>query len=249
MGPIDATTPMRSDDFDRARQETIRYHEEFYATSSVGQAGTWLAQPHPMLFDALRRLPQGSAITAYDLGAGIGRHTLPMLRRLPTGSDVYAVDLLQSALDRISKASTSGNGCVLHTVQADLAEFAFPAPADLVIVFSAIEHLPGKEPIRVLLKRIREAIKPGAVVAVGIVADRFEVGSDGRRRPALLESGLSVVETHELLAEVFRGLEIDYLRTDRSQVEERRDGERYTLHSKLVTFLARQPIQVDPRGT
>lgn len=227
-----------NDAFARARDETVRYHEEFYASAAVGEAGTWLAEPHQLMVDALERLPHRRMVTAYDLGAGIGRHTLPMLSRLPTGSEVYAVDLLQSALDRISSVAVPEGGTTLHTVQCDLADFSFPTPADFVIAFSAIEHLPGERAIRVLLERIRAALNPEGVVAVGIIADRFEVREDGTSRGALLESGLSAATAGHLLEDVFDAFRVDYLRSTLAEVDEERDGEPYTLRSTLVTFLA-----------
>jgi hypothetical protein len=33
-------------EFERARHETVRYHEALYSTAGLGQAGTWLARPH-----------------------------------------------------------------------------------------------------------------------------------------------------------------------------------------------------------
>lgn len=235
------TTGLDADDFERARQETVRYHEEFYADASVGQAGTWLADPNSLLSDAFERLPTDRPVTAYDLGAGVGRHTLPMLSRLPEGSTVYAVDLLRSALDDVGAATSGGEAVTLRTVHADLADFEFPTAADLVMVFSAIEHLPDEQAIRALLERIRAAMTPGGVVAMGIVADRFEVTSDGTPRPALLESGLSASAARDMLAGVFDGSTVGYLRTNPSAVEEERDGEHYTLKSSLVTFLAQGP--------
>ena len=40
-------------EFERARRETVRYHEELYASATLGQAGTWLAKPHRLMADAL----------------------------------------------------------------------------------------------------------------------------------------------------------------------------------------------------
>jgi tRNA G37 N-methylase Trm5 len=54
--------------------------------------------------DALDLVPSGKPVVAYDLGAGIGRHTIPLLRELPDGSDVFAVDLLPSALRALENA-------------------------------------------------------------------------------------------------------------------------------------------------
>lgn len=230
-----------SEDFQRARRETIRYHEQLYASAEVGTPGTWLAEPHPLLAEALRRLQPVGPVTAYDLGAGVGRHTLPMLRVLPAGSQVYAVDLLQSALDRIDPAVSPDMPAELHTVRADLADFAFAAAADLVFAFSAVEHLPDVPAIRALLTRIRSATKPAGVVALGVVADRVEIRDDGSRRPALLESALTADAARQELTEAFAGFSVDRLRSDPAQVREERDGESYLLGSTLVTFLAARP--------
>src|SRR5579875_2112617 len=117
-------------EFERARRETIRYHEELYGATGLGQPDAWLKKPHPLVFDALRLLSPEHPVTAYDLGAGIGRHTAPMMRLLPAGSHVHAVDLLASALRRL-EATVPRRGSTLHTQQADLADFVFPTASDL----------------------------------------------------------------------------------------------------------------------
>jgi trans-aconitate methyltransferase len=165
-----------------------------------------------------------------------------MMQRLPTGSEVYAVDLLSSALKSLADAVPSDIRTVLGTRQADLNDFAFETPADLVLAFSAIEHLPDLEAIRRLLQRIRAALMPGGVVAIGIAADRFEQDRSGLRRPALLESGISSAEAIELLSDVFEGLEVIYREARPASVHEAREGESYTLTSTLVTWLGTRPI-------
>ena len=48
-------------------------------------------------------------VHAYDLGAGVGRHTLPIVAGLPTGSRVTAVDLIPSALaNLVDNAAAAG---------------------------------------------------------------------------------------------------------------------------------------------
>lgn len=229
---------LRSEEFERARRETVRYHEELYAAAELGDAGTWLAQPHPLLFDALELLPADRPLVAYDLGAGIGRHTIPMLRLLPPGSQVYAVDLLPSALDQLEQQVPAGTTTALHTRAVDLVDFELTAPADLVFAFSAIEHLPSAAAVRTLLQRIAAALNPGGVVALGIIADRFEIRGDGTRRPALLESELSIEAARELLGETFADLTVEQLHLRPADVREERDGESYTLAATLLTFLA-----------
>lgn len=229
--------------FERARRETIRYHEGLYASAALGQAGTWLAKPHRLMADALQLVPSGKPVVAYDLGAGIGRHTIPLLQELPGGSDVYAVDLLPSALRSLENAVPPGTRTHLHTRPADLDSFEFEAPADLILAFSAIEHLRDITTVRSLLDRVRAATRPGGVVAIGIVADRVEVDEQGRRHPALLESAMSAAAATALLTSAFTGFDVTYQRLGPAQVRENRGEDTYTLTSTLVTWLATQPEQ------
>lgn len=227
--------------FGRARRETVRYHEELYASATLGQAGTWLAKPHRLMADALKLVSSGKPVVAYDLGAGIGRHTIPLLRELPAGSEVFAVDLLPSALHKLENAVPPGIRTHLQTRPADLDGFEFEAPADLILAFSAIEHLRDLKAVRSLLDRVRAATRPGGVVAVGIVADRVEIDDHGRRRPALLESAMSTPEATGLLSDVFSDFDVTCQRFSPAQVREERGEDTYTLTSTLITWLAARP--------
>lgn len=223
--------------FARARRETVRYHEDFYSSAVMGQAGTWLARPHRLLRDSLSQVRSHEPAIAYDLGSGPGRHTIPLLQQLPPGSEVYAVDLLSSALRSLRDAVPPGLRTVLHTRQADLDDFAFQAPADLVLAFSVIEHLPDLDVIRQLLNRVRTAVTSAGVVAIGIVADRFEIDDSGDQRPALIESPLTSAQVADLLSGVFGDFTVVYQEASPACVREDRDGKTYTLASTLITWL------------
>lgn len=236
-------------EFERARRETVRYHEELYSSAGLGQAGTWLASPHRLLLDALAHIPSGRPVIAYDLGAGVGRHTIPMMQQLPVGSEVYAVDLLASALHSLRCSVPPGLSTVLHTRHADLDDYQFETHADLVLAFSAIEHLPAVEAIRGLLGRVHAAVRPGGVVAIGIVADRIEIDSKGNPRPALIESAISAATATQLLSSAFGAFDVIYQKARPAGVREDRQGESYTLASTLLTWLATRPASPgSPRG-
>ncbi|MDT0157856.1 class I SAM-dependent methyltransferase [Microbacterium sp. ARD32] len=227
-------------DFHDARRETIRYHDELYANASLGDEGTWLARPHPLIHEAIALVADDRPVVAYDLGAGIGRHVVPLLERLPDGSQVHAIDLLDSAVERLRALTPASGSRTLHVQRADLADVTFEQPADLIFAFSAVEHLPGTAAIGGLFARIRSALAPGGVVALGIVADRYEVDAQGERRPALLESALSTQDVDTLVADAFPDLQTVSHGTRPALVEEQRDGETYTLGSTLVTWIGRQ---------
>ena len=141
---------------------------------------------------------------------------------------------------RLENAVPPGIRMHLHTCPADLDGFEFETPADLILAFSAIEHLRDLRAVRRLLDRVRAATKPGGAVAIGVVADRVEVDDRGHRRPALLESAMSTSEATGLLSGVFSDFDVTYQRLGPAQVREERGEDTYTLTSTLITWLARR---------
>jgi len=235
---------MSENGFEEARRETVRYHRELYASASLGQPGTWLAGPSGLLDDVLVHVRKDRPLVAYDLGAGIGRHTIPMLRLLPKGSEVVAVDLLPEALRRLEASVPEGVRTTLRTVAADLLDFEFDRPADLVLAFSAIEHLPDVSAIRRLLDRIARATAGGGAIAIGVVADRAERTDDGARRPALLESQVTSTTAQRALSEAFAGFDVQESSLTPTRVREARGNESYWLESTLVRFIATKPVSM-----
>ena len=184
MGVLPGDGTVAMDDFVRARRETIRYHETLYMSTSLGTQGSWLARPHPLVMDSLRLITH--PVHAYDLGAGVGRHALPLVAGLPTGSRVTAVDLIPSAVAKlVDNAASAGLSDRVETVNADLESWAFPADdAGLIVAFSALEHVSSLDAFCAILERCRVATIPGGVNVIGIVADREEVTASGARRAA-----------------------------------------------------------------
>jgi SAM-dependent methyltransferase len=229
------------DEFARARAETIRYHETLYRSPSLGTCGSWLAHPHPLVMDSLDLVTR--PVHAYDLGAGVGRHTLPMVAGLPTGSRVTAVDLIPSALaSLVENATAAGLSNRIETVKADLESWAFPAAdAGLIIAFSALEHVSSLAAFCATLERCRAATIPGGVNVIGIVADREEVSSAGARRAALIELPLSGEHALNVLHRCFTGWEIHADETIPAAVTEGRKGAQHELRSTLIKFVAQAP--------
>jgi tellurite methyltransferase len=237
--PGDGTVAI--DEFVRARRETIRYHETLYQSTSLGTRGSWLAHPHPLVMDSLGLVTH--PVHAYDLGAGVGRHTLPIVAGLPTGSRVTAVDLIPSALARlVENAAAARLSNRVETVNADLESWAFPADdAGLIIAFSALEHVSSLDAFCAILERCRAATIPGGVNVIGIVTDRDEVTASGARRAALIELPLSGEQARSVLRRCFAGWEILVDETLPAAVTEERNGARHELRSTLIKFVAQAP--------
>jgi SAM-dependent methyltransferase len=229
------------DEFARARAETIRYHETLYRSTSLGTRGSWLAHPHPLVMDSLGLVTH--PVHAYDLGAGVGRHTLPIVAGLPTGSRVTAVDIIPSALaSLVENTAAAGLSNCVETVNADLESWAFPADdAGLIVAFSALEHVSSLDAFCAILERCRGATIPGGVNVIGIVADREEVSSSGARRAALIELPLSGEQALSALRRCFTGWQIHVDETIPAAVTEERNGVLHELRSTLIKFVAQAP--------
>lgn len=225
--------------FHRGRSETIRYHEELYAHAELGVPGSWLARPHPLVLAGLWTARESGPIVAYDLGAGVGRHTVPMAQGLADGSRVIAVDLLQTAIDRLrTNCARAGVEDAVVPVVHDLETFDPADDAGLVVAFSAIEHVSSVEAMRRLLTRMASMTHPGGVHVIGVVCDRTEVAPNGTSRPAIVEFPLTSEAALAVVDRTYSGWDVRRRTTRPSRVAETRDGERYEMISTLVELVA-----------
>lgn len=103
--------------------------------------------------------------TIADVGAGSGTGTLALARRFPAAG-VTAIDQSPVMLNRLAAAATgAGVADRVHVVRADL-DAVWPSAVgglDLAWAASSLHHL--RHPDR-LLGALREAIKPGGLLAV-----------------------------------------------------------------------------------
>ncbi|WP_050347125.1 class I SAM-dependent methyltransferase [Arsenicicoccus sp. oral taxon 190] len=228
--------------FDEGRAETIRYHEELYSAPEAHDPDAWLNQPAPIVMGALQHLDRTRPVRVYDLGAGSGRHTIPLARTLPSGSRVVAVDLLDTAVQSLKeRAARESVADVVIPVVADQEGYRFDrGPADLVLGVSTLEHVSSVEAFRDLLARMRDATAPGGVVVLVIATDRHEV-ADGETRPAQAELALTTEEAVRIVDEVYA----DWTEHRRDEspfgVTEERDGRSYELRSVNVRRVLQRP--------
>jgi tellurite methyltransferase len=230
--------------FAGGRAETLRYHEDLYASTPLGAANSWLLEPDQLVLKAIELSRGANPILAFDLGAGVGRHTIPMAQGLAAGSKVIAVDVIPSAIAHLkTNCAAAGVSDMVTPVVGDLEKFTFDTNmvAGLIVGFSAVEHVSSITAMRALLCRCAAATAPGGLVALGIFADRIEELVDGTIRPALVEFDLDSTTVHTMLDEVFSSWIIEYTHTGAEHVHEERDGIPYKLESTLIQFIGRKP--------
>ncbi|WP_392468086.1 class I SAM-dependent methyltransferase [Arsenicicoccus cauae] len=230
--------------FDEGRDETIRYHEELYSAPDTKDPDAWLNRPAPIVMDALAHLDRSRPIRVYDLGAGSGRHAIPLARTLPTGSRVVAVDLLELPIQQLKeRAAHESVADVIIPVVADQETYEFDrGEADLVVGVSTLEHVSSVEAFRGLLERMRDATAPGGVDVLVIATDRHEV-ADGETRPAQTELDLGADEAIRIVDEVYAGWTEHRRDESGFGVTEERDGRAYELRSVNVRRVLQRPTR------
>lgn len=224
------------------RAETVRYHREFYRRHGLFQPGSWLAQPSPFVLRCAQAVNTDRPVRAYDLGCGVGRHTIPLARLLPPGSSVLGVDLLTEAITTLmDNATTAGVADRIHGIVADLETLQLPAlSADLIVGCSALEHVSSPESFQELLLRCQQATRVGGVHALTIATDRYEQLPDGAIRPALAEMQLSSAAAEHIIMRSYQDWELLELCWRDDAVAEERHGQRYELRHRTLELGARR---------
>lgn len=118
------------------------------------------------LTDRLAALADGRPVRRIlDLGSGPGTGTLALLERFPD-AEIVAVDLSPQMLHRLrGRLAERGAADRVRTVEADL-DAPWPdldGPFDLVWTAAALHHLTDPA---AALARMREALRPGGILAV-----------------------------------------------------------------------------------
>jgi SAM-dependent methyltransferase len=110
---------------------------------------------------ALLGTPAGHVL---DLGAGPGRHSLPLAR---SGYTVTALDTSAHLLDRLRD---SAGDLPIEIVQADMREFAREQTYDLVLVmWTSFGYFEDEADHARVLANIRTSLKPGGKLVLDLV--------------------------------------------------------------------------------
>ncbi|MGB6837182.1 MAG: methyltransferase domain-containing protein [Dehalococcoidia bacterium] len=119
-----------------------------------------------------------------DLCCGHGRHATELARR---GYQVTGVDLSARALRRARRAAREA-GADIHWQRCDMREIAFEEEFDAVInMFSSFGYLESDEEDRLVLERVRAALRPGGRFLVDFINRDWVIrryqARDWRRAP------------------------------------------------------------------
>lgn len=185
-------------------------------------------------------LSLSSDLAILDLGAGNGRHAIPIAQMLSANSCVTALDLLPVAVEQIERrASAAGVSEKVKTVVGDVEHHGFGKQIfDLVISCSCIEHVSTLEDFKRVLESIKGATKPCGYNVFMIATDGREITRSGRERTPLMELNIPSDVANRVLTSVYSDWRIlDHISKAWS-ASEVREGEEYDMNCTCVQFTA-----------
>lgn len=223
-------------------REALTYADAIYTNGDAESPLSWLNQHSPVVTRAIAKVP-ASPVTAYDLGAGTGRHALTMAQRLHPDSHVIAVDRSAAAVMRLrSQAHRLGLSERIHAVAANLDHFHLPRErADLIVAASALHPILSAAVLRQVVERCRDATRPGGINCFILGCNHAEILPDGTPRPGVPGPGIDIDQARTILATSFQGWE----RLEASEASylmpDHRDDQAYTLRLNVIRCTVRRP--------
>lgn len=207
--PTDAT-------FDKARAETVDYHEQYYGKHRLFESGSWLEKPDGKIAELIPRFAGKPNCRVLDLGAGVGRNAIPLAKALAANSMVTCVELLPSAAEQLrTYADTHGVADKIVVIGQDYETVSFPdGEFDLVLGVSSLEHCSNHDNLVKLFKRLQKWTRKNGVHYMNFSTSRkVKDHATGEDIETLVETRLQTTAWLNELAEMYAGWNIEILRT------------------------------------
>lgn len=174
-----------------------------------------------------------------DLGAGPGRHALPLAR---SGYPVTAVDTSAELLDQLRQ---SAGKLPIETVRADMREFVRAHAFDLVLVmWTSFGYFDDEADHERVLDNIRDSLRPGGRVVLDLVGLEYLCHNLQPVHVTEYEDGRMLFE-RPLLVDEMRRLENEWLLIDGNEVHRRDWSHRVWSAGEITRLLAERDFAIE----
>jgi SAM-dependent methyltransferase len=229
----------------RAQHESDRFHREYYSTHSLFETGTWLEKPTSSVMEIGSVLSQRSAVRALDLGAGVGRNSIPFVRLFNPSSVVCdCVEILPDAVEILRQnAIAQGVADRITPICSHVAEYKIaPNTYDMVMAMSVLEHAYSAERIAEGVRMIQEGTRSGGFNCLSIATDLEETDMTTHEAvEPIIQARISAQDCSALLSRRYSEWEIQ--RLDYSAFKDKliRDGKNIEGTARYCMVVARKP--------
>ncbi|NQX44290.1 methyltransferase domain-containing protein [Paenibacillus tritici] len=228
----------------KIRSEEKKYHDHCYDTCNLFEPGSWLYKPVATVINLVDQYKEQEYLSVLDLGAGIGRNSIPIAKSLKhRNGQVVCVDLLESAIDKLKSYSQEfGVEPYIIPRLSDIEQFIIEQQEyDLIIAVSALEHVRSQQVLSSKLSEMNAGTRQHGANCIIIASNIREVNLEREQElEPMFEVNLTTEGMLELLDEKYAGWEVQQRFVKHLAYEISRNGERVKLTSDCITYVAKK---------
>ena len=234
------------------RTEEKIYHDYCYEHYQLFEEGSWLHKPVRTVLDGLEQFVDYEALHVLDLGAGIGRNSIPIAQFMqrqyvkeghqPIGY-VDCVDLLPSAIDQLEMNSKKyGVEELIRGHLSDIEGFSIaPLTYDYIVSVSALEHVRSVQHLESKLTEMVAGTKENGVNCIIISSNIRELlVEENIEIDPMFELNLTTEHMLELLDSHYEGWEVERRLVKSLQYSIQRQDKPVQLSSDCITYVAKK---------
>ena len=228
----------------RAQLESDRFHHEYYSSHALFEAGTWLEKPNSSVMELGSFLAGRDGVRALDLGAGVGRNSIPFVKLFGSGAVLCdCVEILPMAVEKLREnAKVFDVADRIAPICSTVSEYQIaPEVYDLVTAMSVLEHAYDRDTISNGIRTIQAGTKITGFNCLSFATDLTETDLDtGRALEPLISTRLSKEECRSLFSALYADWEIQKLDFSSFGEQLNRDGRTISWRANYCIFVARR---------
>jgi 2-polyprenyl-3-methyl-5-hydroxy-6-metoxy-1,4-benzoquinol methylase len=228
------------------RSEEKKYHDFCYTNYNLFEPGSWLHRPVKTVIDLLEDYKDLEYLSVLDLGAGMGRNSIPIAESMKNrNGKVVCVDLLESAIDKLQSNSRKyGVNQYIVTRLSDIEQFIIEHEEyDIIVAVSALEHVSSESALEQKLIELTTGTKVNGSNCIIIGSNIREVNiKNGQELDPMFEINITTERMLEILDDRYNGWEIKQRLVKQLEYEIERNGELVKLTTDCVTFVAKKNV-------
>ncbi|MDQ0060084.1 class I SAM-dependent methyltransferase [Paenibacillus harenae] len=229
---------------ERIRDVEKKYHDACYEEHKLFEPGSWLHKPVATVLEVLEQFKEYRELNVLDLGAGIGRNSIPIAQTLiGRAGKVVCVDLLESAIAGLLENSKQfGVESYIDARLSDIEHFTIvPSEYDYIIAVSSLEHVSSEAILARKLGEMVRGTKPGGFHCIIIGSNIQETTQHGNMKlDPMFEVNISTESMLALLDEQYAGWDVQRRHVKPLAYEIDRNGEPVKLTTDCITFVAKR---------
>ncbi|GGD62045.1 class I SAM-dependent methyltransferase [Paenibacillus nasutitermitis] len=226
--------------FNRARSKEIKYHDKFYAETTLFQSGSWLSRPVKVVLENLTHIEKNK-IQVLDLGCGVGRNSIPIAQQIQAyNGKVHCIDLLPSAIKLLNQyAEHYGVTNTIVPQAVDVENFLINKNTfDYIIACSCLEHVSSEAAFQTKLEEMKAGTTDKGINCILMSTEVKEIDVlSGEEQVGLIELNLSTEKAFAYLRDVYTGWQVLIEKSVQQEIQEEKDGRAIIFRSNWITFV------------